>query len=198
MFSGIIETTGVIKNVQDKAGDKRFVIDVNTLELNDLKIGDSISVNGVCLTAIEISNKNITFDVSNETLACSNLGSLELNESVNLERALKLSDRVNGHLVTGHIDTVAEIISKQADGRSWRYEISIDQKYIKYICAKGSVCIDGVSLTVNTVQDNSFSVNIIPHTSVKTLFSDYDVGTQVNIEVDMMARYIESLMQKDS
>lgn len=197
MFSGIIETTGIVKSIEDKQGDKRFIIDVNNLDLEELKLGDSISINGVCLTAITIDDKNIAFDVSNETLACSNLGFLKQADSVNLERALKLSDRVNGHIVTGHIDTVAEIVSKQADARSWRYEINIDQQYLKYICAKGSVCIDGVSLTVNAVNSTSFSINIIPHTNEKTLFNSYDIGSKVNVEVDMMARYIESLIQKE-
>ncbi len=198
MFSGIIETVGTVVSIENSDnGDWKFQVDVHNLELNQLKLGDSIAVNGVCLTVINNLDKVVSFDVSNETLSCTNFSGLKEGGSVNLERALRLSDRVNGHLVSGHVDTVAKVAKLFDDGRSWRFEIDLDKEHQRYVSVKGSVSIDGVSLTVNSVSDSGFSVNIIPHTLEQTLFKQYKVGSEVNIEVDMMARYLERMMQMD-
>lgn len=199
MFSGIIEAVGRVISIKAHGNtdneDRCFQIDVGKLDITDLKQGDSIAINGVCLTALECQGSVISFDVSNETLSCTNFSDLKIGSPVNLERALRLSDRINGHLVSGHVDTVAEVLSLTEDARSWRFEISLDKEYAYFVSHKGSICIDGVSLTVNSVSENSFSINIIPHTLEQTLFKEYRVGSRINIEVDMMARYLERLMQ---
>lgn len=195
MFSGIIESIGRVNNITEMKGDLRIQIDADELQCDTFKLGDSIAINGVCLTLVEQEDALLSFDVSNETLQCTNLGSLQKNSKVNLEPALRLSDRINGHIVTGHIDIVAKVSAKESDGLSWRFEFKLDKHYMRYICVKGSVAVDGVSLTVNSIDTNSFSVNIIPYTMQHTLFNDYSELTKVNIEVDMMSRYLERLIQ---
>ena len=197
MFSGIIESLGSIDNIEDLGGDKRLVVEPHELDLNDIKIGDSVSINGACLTVININQQYLAFDVSNETLNCTNLGNLENGSLVNIERALRLSDRLNGHFVTGHVDTVGKVVKKQEEARSWQYEIQVTKQYMRYISRKGSVAVDGVSLTVNDIDNDIFSVNIIPHTQEHTLFKLYNENTEVNIEVDMLSRYIERLLDNN-
>ena len=194
MFSGIIQAVGTIEKIEDCENDKRLSIDTGNLDLYDLKIGDSIAVNGVCLSVIEIFKHIIVADVSTETLSCTTLGELEVRSPVNLEKALRLSDRLNGHLVSGHIDGIGVVQQRIADGRSERFIIEMPEKLSRYICKKGSICVDGISLTVNDANDSTFSVNIIPHTLQETALGDCVSGKHVNIEIDIIARYLDSLV----
>jgi riboflavin synthase len=194
MFTGIIEATGKIELIEDIDSDKRFVITSGSLNLSDVRAGDSISVNGVCLTVVDLHEKSFSTDVSVETLSCTTFNELTAGDQVNLEKALQLSSRLSGHMVSGHVDGKGIIRKKLADARSERFEIEFPAELGKYICKKGSICIDGVSLTVNEVEPSYFSVNIIPHTNEETIFSDYIEGRQVNLEVDIVARYMESLI----
>lgn len=193
MFTGIIEAIGTVSRITDKGSDKSFRIDTGKLDLSDLSVGDSICVNGVCLTAVDLSEQEFLTDVSNETLSCTTFSWLRIGDQVNLEKALKVSDRLSGHIVSGHVDGVGTIKSLLEDASSVRYEIEVPDDLARYICRKGSVCVDGVSLTVNEVENTVFSVNIIPHTSEETIFSNYHAGTKVNLEVDLIARYLEGL-----
>ncbi len=194
MFTGIIEAIGKIELIEDISSDKRFVITSDLLNLSDVQVGDSISVNGVCLTVVDLQEKGFTTDVSVETLSCTTFNKLVAGDQVNLEKALQLSSRLSGHMVSGHVDGKGIIQERVADARSERFEIKFPAELGKYICKKGSICIDGVSLTVNEVEPSYFSVNIIPHTNEETIFSEYIEGSQVNLEVDIVARYMESLM----
>jgi len=195
MFTGIIQAIGIIKKVESKGSDKRFTIDTGKLDLSDVSIGDSICVNGICLTVIELVDCGYLTDVSNETLSCTTFDSLIAGSKVNLEKALMLSDRLNGHIVSGHVDGVGEITDTYDDARSVRYKIKASDILAKYICKKGSICIDGVSLTINDADGANFSVNIIPYTTEETIFSVYKKGTAINLEVDLIARYLENLNQ---
>ena len=193
MFTGIIEAIGNIDAIEDRGADQRLVINTGKLDLADVSLGDSISVNGVCLTVIELQQHGFATDVSTETLSCTTLGNLKTASPVNLEKAMQLSDRLGGHIVSGHVDGVGKIISMKEDARSVRYVVEVPDSLARYICKKGSICIDGVSLTVNGVDTNQFDVNIIPHTLQETIFSEYQVDSPVNLEVDVIARYLERL-----
>ena len=193
MFSGIIEKTGHITRIEDHGGDKRITIAAGGLDLADVKPGDSIAVNGVCLSVVEKVQGEFSADVSAATLSCTTFGLLQIGAAVNLEKALHLSDRFHGHLVTGHVDGVGTVRERVAEARSIRLVIECPAVLLRYISTKGSVCVDGVSLTVNERQESGFAVNIIPHTLVQTIMADYHAGTQVNIEVDIIARYLEQL-----
>ncbi len=194
MFTGIIEAIGKIELIEEIDSDKRFVITSDSLKLSDVQQGDSISVNGVCLTVVDVQEKGFSVDVSVETLSCTTFNELAAGDQVNLEKALQLSSRLGGHMVSGHVDGKGIIQKKVADARSERFEIKFPAELGKYICKKGSICIDGVSLTINDTDESTFSVNIIPHTLKETIFSDYIEGRQVNLEVDIVARYMESLI----
>ncbi len=194
MFTGIIEAVGRIELIEDNGSDKRFVFNTHTLDLSDIKSGDSISVNGVCLSVVELQGNGFSADVSVETLTCTTFNELAVGDKVNLEKALLLSSRLSGHMVSGHVDGKGNIRQKYADARSERFEIYFPIELGKYICKKGSICVDGVSLTINDVDKSMFSINIIPHTIKETVFSEYIEGTQVNLEVDIVARYLESLV----
>ena len=194
MFTGIIEAIGNIELIEDIDSDKRFVITSDSLDLSDVRTGDSISVNGVCLTVVDLQAKGFSVDVSVETLSCTTFNELVAGDKLNLEKALQLSSRLSGHMVSGHVDGKGMIQNKLADARSECFEIKFPAELAKYICKKGSICIDGVSLTINDVRESTFSVNIIPHTLQETIFSEYTEGRQVNLEVDIVARYMESLM----
>ncbi len=194
MFTGIIEAIGKIELIEDIGSDKRFIITSGSLNLSDVQPGDSISVNGVCLTVVDLQGKGFSTDVSVETLSCTTFNELVAGDQVNLEKALQLSSRLSGHMVSGHVDGKGTIQKKLTDARSERFEINFPAELGKYICKKGSICIDGVSLTINDVDESTFSVNIIPHTNVETIFSEYIEGKSVNLEVDIVARYMESLM----
>lgn len=195
MFTGIIEAVGIVAGIEDRGGDKRMVIAATTLDLTDVKVGHSIAINGVCLTVLILTGNELSADVSAETLSCTTFNQLKTGSKVNLEKALGLSDRLHGHLVTGHVDGVGLIRERKPDARSERFMIECPASLMRYISQKGSVCIDGVSLTVNEKTTTGFSVNIIPHTLQQTTIGGYGPGTQVNIEADLIARYVESLGQ---
>jgi riboflavin synthase len=193
MFTGIIEAVGSIAQRETRGGDVRLVIDAASLDLDGLRLGESIAVSGVCLTVVAIDASRLGFDVSNETLACTTLGNCGEGAAVNLERALRLADRLGGHLVSGHVDGVGRVIDVREDARSrrWTFEAPVD--IARYIAAKGSIAIDGVSLTVNEVDGARFGVNLIPHTIDHTTFAQRTPGDAVNLEVDLIARYAERL-----
>jgi len=195
VFTGIIQAVGTIDNVENKAGDIRIEVDSAELDLNNIQPGDSIAVNGVCLTVIACREQGFSADISIETLNKTNLGELESGSPVNLENALTLNTVLGGHLVSGHVDGIASIIEMQDEGRSIRYGFEVIADLQHYIAHKGSVTIDGTSLTVNRVTGNRFEVNIVPHTQQKTIFRYYRANTRVNIEVDIIARYLERLIE---
>ena len=198
MFTGIIQAIGRIQSMEQKGGDVRLTLNTADLVLKDSDLGDSIAVNGVCLTAIGWTEHGFVADVSRETLEKTSLGFLRQGSPVNLEKALTLNTALGGHLVSGHVDGLATLISLRNDGRSIRYEFSVPQQLAHYIAEKGSITIDGTSLTVNHVEGNVFGVNIVPHTRDHTVFQFYEINTQVNIEVDIIARYLERLLTGQS
>jgi len=198
MFTGIVQVTGTVAQVEASGEDTRIVIDAGALDLTDLAIGDSICVSGVCLTAIMIDGAQFAADVSVETLSRTTIGRLKSGDCVNLEKSLRLADRLGGHLVAGHVDGVGNVSAIVADARSQRWQIEVPAGLSRYIAEKGSVCIDGVSLTINAVAGNRFSVNLIPHTIAMTTFARKRVGDAVNIEVDLIARYVERLLNSAS
>ena len=193
MFTGLVQILGVITEKQLGEQACVFAIRVEPDFLKDVTIGDSICVQGVCLTDIRHSTDTFYVDVSNETLACTTLGGLELGSEVNLEKSLTLQSLLGGHLVSGHVDAMGTVLSIEVDGNSTQFEMEVPTELAKYIAKKGSICIDGTSLTVNSVRDNSFKVNIIPHTMENTMLKTLECGSKVNIEVDLIARYVERL-----
>jgi riboflavin synthase len=196
MFTGIIETTATVESLQRLQSEWRLVVGSGELDLADLQIGDSIAVSGCCLTVVELSVDSFAADVSGETMNCTILGSLKPGSKVNLEKAMLATSRFGGHIVSGHIDGVGKLVGSTADGGSIRMEFDAPIALAKYIAAKGSICIDGASLTVNEVSGATFTINVIPHTQTETTIGDYVVGRGVNLEVDLVARYLERLMQK--
>jgi riboflavin synthase len=195
MFTGLVQSVGSIAAREPRGGDTRLRVRTGKLDLHGVRIGDSICVSGVCLTATELTGDGFWCDVSNETLACTTLGALEVGAAVNLEKSLLPTTHLGGHFVSGHVDGVAVVRSRRDDGRSVRFEIDVPRALAKYVAAKGSVCLDGVSLTVNTVTDASFDVNIVPHTQAETTLGGWTTGTRVNVEVDLLARYVERLLR---
>ena len=194
MFTGIVQNVGRLVRLEPRGGDIRLVVDTAGLDLADVQLGDSIAVSGVCLTAVTLEPNGFSADVSNETLALTTLGRLKAGDPVNLEKALRLADRLGGHLVSGHVDGIGKVVSITPDGRSQRWTFEVPASISRYIAAKGSVCIDGTSLTVNEVDGHRFGVNLIPHTVEHTAFHARRVGDAVNIEVDVIARYVERLL----
>lgn len=194
MFTGIIQAVGSIAHIEKKGGDACLRIHTGALDMSDVQRGDSIAVSGVCLTAIEHSANGFSADVSGETLARTTLGNLGIGGHVNLEKALLLSSRLGGHLVSGHVDGVAEVLERTAEARSVRFRMRAPAALARYIAGKGSVCLDGVSLTVNVVEGALFDVNVVPHTLQSTTFGGFQPGARVNLEVDLIARYLERLM----
>jgi riboflavin synthase len=194
MFTGIIEAIGTISSLESKGGDKRLHIDTGKLDMSDVKPGDSIAVSGVCLTAIEFDSSSFVADVSGETLAHTTLGKLSKGDHINLEKALTPSSRLGGHMVSGHVDGVGEIVSRSKDARSIRFTLRAPAELTRYIARKGSICVDGISLTVNSVDEDSFDLNIVPHTLEQTTMNDFESGRRVNLEVDVIARYLERLI----
>src|SRR3989338_2658492 len=195
MFTGIIQAIGRIAALEPAGGDVRLRVDSGQLDLSDVKPGDSIAVSGVCLTVIGLSAKDFVADVSGETLARTTLGGLAPATAVNLEKALTPTTRRGGHLVSGHVDGVGKVHDRRQDARSVRFRIATPRELGKYIAAKGSVCVNGVSLTVNVVRDAEFEVNVVPHTLAETNLGELAPGHAVNIEVDLLARYLERLLQ---
>lgn len=194
MFTGIIESTGTINAITKTGGDVRLSINTGNLDMSDVSLGDSIAVNGVCLTAVEFDQSYFVADVSNETLNLTTLGNLSTGSEVNLEKALSLSTRLGGHLVSGHVDGIGHLVSAHQESRSIRLEFEAPENIKRYIATKGSVCIDGTSLTVNQVNDRRFGINIVPHTQERTIIKHYKPGVAVNLEVDLIARYVERLL----
>jgi riboflavin synthase len=194
VFTGIIEAKGEISSLEQAGGDLRAVISSGTLDFSDIKPGDSICVSGVCLTAIEIYDNSFTVDISNETIALTSFTRLQAGDMVNLEKAMQPASRFGGHIVSGHVDGLVELLSREDDGRSERLVFLAPETLRKYIAAKGSVCLEGISLTVNEVNGAEFGVNIIPHTAQVTTLSTLEPGSKVNLEVDIISRYLESLI----
>ncbi len=194
MFTGIIQSIGQVGAMQSRGGDLRLRILTGKLDLSDVELGDSIAVNGVCLTAVELPGDGFLADVSNETLSLTSLGQLEPGSHVNLEKALTLQTRLGGHLVAGHVDGLGEVLDRHDDARSVRFRIRVPRDLARYIAHKGSITVDGTSLTVNAVDGDVFDLNIVPHTLQETIMADYRPGRQVNLEVDLVARYLERLL----
>ncbi|MBT8114784.1 MAG: riboflavin synthase [Arenicella sp.] len=197
MFTGIIETLGTISNVSRDGGDLRLVIAAPAFKDKHIALGDSIAISGVCLTVIEHKGDEFSFDVSVESLDHSLIGNWQAGHKVNMELAMLPTTRFGGHLVSGHVDGLAELVEMKSDARSWRMVFAVPQSIQKYIAKKGSITIDGISLTVNDVNNNMFSINVIPHTFQVTTLSGVQVGEYVHIEVDLIARYLERLLTAD-
>jgi riboflavin synthase len=195
MFTGIIQSIGHIQSLEKIGGDVRLSVMVNNLPMHDVELGESIAVNGVCLTVVAFDKDHFEADVSNETLTRTTLGHLEFDDKVNLERALQAQSRIGGHWVSGHVDGLASVQSIVEDARSQRWRFSADKHLLRYIAEKGSVAVNGVSLTVNQADFEGFEVNLVPHTIDHTTFASIKNNDPVNIEVDLMARYAERLMQ---
>ncbi|MDM8569612.1 riboflavin synthase [Thiotrichales bacterium HSG1] len=194
MFTGIIQTVGKISQKQTNNTDARLYIQATQLDWNNVQLGDSIAVNGVCLTAVKLPGDGFWADVSKETLLHTTLGKLTIGSAVNLEEALTPQMHLGGHIVSGHVDGVGTIIRYYEEGRSIRLDIKAPMELAKYIAPKGSICVDGISLTVNTVLNSEFSLNIVPHTQKLTTLANLKINQQVNLEVDIIARYLERLL----
>ncbi len=197
MFTGIIQAVGEVRTLESRGGDLRLHIRGGGLDMGDVALGDSIAVNGVCLTAVELPGYGFAADVSNETLSLTSLGRLKPGSRVNLEKALTLQTRLGGHLVSGHVDGLGEVIERRDDARSVRFRVRAPDELARYIAHKGSITVDGTSLTVNAVAGDVFELNIVPHTLQETIMSEYQPGRQVNLEVDLVARYLERLLLGD-
>lgn len=199
MFTGIVQDVGRIVSLERRAGDVRLRIAVTNLQLDHTAPGDSIAVSGVCLTALDLEKtagaQSFAADVSNETLSLTTLGALSVGSRVNLEPALRAGDALGGHLVSGHVDGLGEVLSIESDARSVRMRFGCPPALARYFARKGSVAIDGVSLTVNEVGSADFGVNLIPHTQTVTTLGEFTVGRKVNLEVDQVARYVERLFE---
>jgi len=194
MFTGIIQAKGRVKDVTNSDKGAVFVFDTDSLDMSSVSIGDSIAVNGVCLTVIDFCDSNFSVDVSQETLDCSIFDKLQKGQNVNLEKSLRLNQGIDGHLVSGHVDGIGKVDSIYAEGESTRINILIGQSLEKYVAKKGSICINGVSLTVNSIENNIIGINIVPHTFAVTTFGELEVGARVNIEIDIIARHLEKLI----
>ncbi|TBU98091.1 riboflavin synthase [Stutzerimonas kirkiae] len=197
MFTGIIEAVGTIAALVPRGGDVRVHVETGKLDLGDVKLGDSIAVNGVCLTAVELPGNGFWADVSRETLARSAFVDLRSGSRVNLEKALTPTTRLGGHLVSGHVDGVGEVVSREDNARAVQFVIRAPRELARYIALKGSITVDGTSLTVNAVDGAEFSLTIVPHTLAETVMAEYRPGRRVNLEVDLLARYIERLLLGD-
>lgn len=197
MFTGIVQAVGRIVSSMPREGDLRLRIATAGLDLGDVALGDSIATNGVCLTVVELPGDGFWADVSRETLQYSTLNGLKPGQIVNLEKALMASSRLGGHIVSGHVDGVGQVISRCDDARSQRFSIEAPSALAKYMAHKGSICVDGVSLTVNAVKGAVFELNIVPHTVKETIIDSYQPGSSVNLEVDVIARYLERLLLGD-
>ena len=197
MFTGIIADIGTIVEKQDRDGGLRLRIATHALGMEDVQLGDSIAVNGVCLTAVKIEGNSFTVDVSRATLSCT-VGLEQQGALVNLEKALRLADRLGGHLVSGHVDGVGEVLEFINLGESWKLSVRAPKALAKYIAAKGSITINGVSLTVNQVEGAVFHVNLIPHTLQQTTLKGLHIDSRVNLEIDLIARYVERMMTSPS
>lgn len=197
MFTGIVEAIGRVEKCESVGGDTRLLINTGSLDISDVQLGDSICTNGCCLTVVELHAQGYTADVSKETLNVTTLSDWSEGKDVNLERSLTPMTRMGGHMVSGHVDGIAEILSREPSARSDVFWVKAPRELAKYIAKKGSVTIDGTSLTVNDVRGDEFCLTIVPHTLQETVMSSYAEGTKVNIEVDLIARYLERLRLGD-
>ena len=197
MFTGIIESIGSIRALTPKGGDVRVYVSTGKLDLTDVKLGDSIAVNGVCLTAVELPGDGFWADVSRETLDCTAFNDLKVGSPVNLEKALTPSSRLGGHLVSGHVDGVGEVVARSDNARAVQFTLRAPAELARYIAHKGSITVDGTSLTVNAVNGAEFELTIVPHTLAETIMASYQPGRRVNLEVDLLARYLERLLLGD-
>lgn len=197
MFTGIIEAVGTVAEVKTVGGDVRLTVRASKLDWRQVQLGDSIATNGICLTVVENLSDGFRADVSRETLSLTTLGDWRPGTAVNLEQALMPQSRLGGHIVSGHVDGIGEVISRQGDARSQRLQVRAPDALAKYIAHKGSITVDGTSLTVNAVKGAVFDLNIVPHTLQETVIQHYQVGTRVNLEVDVIARYLERLLLGD-
>jgi riboflavin synthase len=194
MFTGIIEGVGRLARSENRGGDARLTIEVGGLPFTDARLGESVSVNGVCLTVVAFDANSFEADASNETLALTTLGSLAAGALLNLERAMRPTDRLGGHLVSGHVDGIGKVLDIRQDARAQRWRFAAPPALLRYVAKKGSICVDGVSLTVNEVDAAGFEVALIPHTVSNTAFAQTSVGDTVNLEIDLVARYVERLL----
>ena len=194
MFTGIIETVGEVVAKELREGDVKLTLEADESYLEAVMLGDSIACNGVCLTVVDRTSNQFMLDVSVETLSLTTIGDWDVGSKVNLEQAMIASSRFGGHIVSGHIDRIGEIIDITEDARSWRMTVRVPKNIRQYIAKKGSISVDGVTLTINSVEDNEFSVNIVPHTLSHTIIGDYKLNQKVNIEIDTIARYVERLV----
>ncbi len=195
MFTGIVEAVGVVAALEAHGADRRLRIDTGMLAERALSVGESMCVDGVCLTAIDATSSGFHADVSAETLSRTTLGNLEVGDRVNLERALTPATPLGGHLVSGHVDATGSVIERRDDARSVRFTFQAPPELARYIAVKGSICVDGVSLTINDVANERFGVNIVPHTLQATTLGEFAPGQQVNLEVDLIARYLDRLLE---
>jgi riboflavin synthase len=198
VFTGIIKAKGTIGAIEKRGGDVRLRVTASGLPWPEYAVGDSIAVNGVCLTAVRLLDDGFDTDVSVETLDVTTLKQLAVGDAVNLEPALRVGDALGGHLVSGHVDGIGKMLARADDARSIRMTFEVPGELARYIARKGSICVDGVSLTINEVSGNTFGLNIIPHTAEVTTMGAYEAGTAVNIEVDLLARYIERMLGSDA
>lgn len=196
MFTGLVQGVGRLRTRESRGGDLRFTIDVGTLPFNDVALGESIAVNGCCLTVVDFDAASFAVDASNETLALTTLGTLRDDAALNLERAMQAHERFGGHIVSGHVDGIGRVMDIQPDARAQRWRFAMPTGLAKYVAKKGSICVDGVSLTVNEVGDDFLEVALIPHTVSHTAFSETRLGDAVNLEIDLVARYVERLLQE--
>lgn len=194
MFTGIVEGIGSVVATEPRGGDLRLVIEAGTLALDAVQLGNSIAVNGICLTVVEFDTQRFAADVSVETLDHTTAGSWQVGTRVNLEQALTPQHRLGGHIVSGHVDGVGEVLARHSDARSERFRLRAPLALARYIAAKGSITLDGTSLTINAVDGAEFEINIVPHTLTHTIIGGYQPGTRVNLEVDVIARYLERLL----
>ena len=195
MFTGLIDGVGRLAARETRGGDARLAIEVGSLPFSDVRMGESIAVNGVCLTVVAFDARGFEADASTETLALTTLGALAPGRALNLERAMRPTDRLGGHMVSGHVDGVGRVLQVRDDARAQRWRFGAPAALLRYIASKGSICVDGVSLTVNAVDEQGFEVALVPHTVAHTAFGETAVGDPVNLEVDLVARYVERLLQ---
>ena len=193
MFTGIIEDVGTIDNIKKTDFGKKISIKTNAIEISEIKIGDSISINGICLTVVNKKNDLLSFDIVDKTISCTNLDKIEIGQYVNLERAMISSGRFDGHILQGHIETIGILVYKKNISNSLIVTIEIDRDYLKYCIIKGSIAINGISLTIAEINDNLISIAIIPHTKKYTNIDKIGIGDKVNIETDLIAKYIENI-----
>src|SRR5512139_36652 len=198
MFTGIVQGVGTVRAIEPRGGDVTIVLDTGSVTLDGVELGGSIAVSGVCLTATRFDRTSFAADVSRETLSMTTLGQWQAGTRVNLEKALLAGQALGGHYVTGHVDGVGEVVSRHEDARSVRMEFRVPAELARYVARKGSICIDGVSLTVNGAQGDRFDVNLVPHTLEVTTLGLLQAGSRVNLEVDIIARYVERMMHPDT